>query len=157
MLSTGFQMSVCPGTACASNVGSMHCIRPFDGVPLAALESQSLIARGSPPDSCSMIVQIWSMSSSVTGIPFCCRILMPSLIHCSTLPGGGPAGGPPLEPRPPPPAAAATSPPPPPLPPLLPPTLGALPPPLIPPVEAICDCAPPGTGTCEYPPPSISC
>src|SRR6266513_1028850 len=38
MLSTGFQMSLCPGNACAVNVESMHCIRPLDGCPAAAFE-----------------------------------------------------------------------------------------------------------------------
>src|SRR5690606_39826602 len=80
----------------------MHCISPLDGVPLAALESQSLIACGSPLDSFSMIVQISSMLSSVTGTPLACRIRMASRIHSSTLPGGGPlVGGPPLGPSPP--------------------------------------------------------
>src|SRR5688572_20249250 len=105
----------------------MHCIRPLDGVPFWALESQRLMACGLPLDSFSMIFQISSMLSSVTGIPLACRILMASLIHSSTLPGGGlPDGGPPLGPMPPtppppppPPPPDAPPPPPPPPPPRL--------------------------------------
>src|SRR3954470_4068833 len=95
----------------------MHCIRPLDGVPAAAFESQSLMACGLPPDSFSMIVQISSMLASVTGIPLAWRILMASRIHWSTLPGGGP-----LDPKPP-------TPPPPPPPPTLPPPPPPEPPP----------------------------
>src|SRR5690606_7197706 len=82
----------------------MHCINPFDGVPRSQLESHLLIACGFPPDSFSMIVQISSMLSSVTGTPCSRRILIASRIHCSTLPGGGPLlGGGPEGPKPPPP------------------------------------------------------
>jgi hypothetical protein len=42
MLSTGFQMFVCPGTEYARNVGPITWAIPSDGVPAAALESQPL-------------------------------------------------------------------------------------------------------------------
>jgi len=39
------------GIRYAAKVGSMTCMRPFDGVPAFAFESHRLIARGSPEDS----------------------------------------------------------------------------------------------------------
>src|SRR5699024_6454220 len=140
MLSTGSQISPCPGTLFASKVGSMHCMRPLDGVPAAALLSQSLMACGSPADSCSMICQISSMLSSDTGTPFSCRILIALVIHCSTLPGTGPDGGPPLEPAPPAaPPPPPTSPPPPASPAPQPPPPAAPDAPTAPPVSAPID------------------
>src|SRR6266496_3007260 len=79
MLSTGFQMSLWPGILYELNVGSMHCIRPFDGVPFAAFESQLLIAWGLPPDSCWMICQMRWASASLTLMP----CLRSSSIACS--------------------------------------------------------------------------
>src|SRR5689334_21255410 len=104
MLSTGLQMSSWPGSLFPLNVESMVCIRPLDGCPAAALESQLFIACGLPPDSCWMICQMYWASASLTLTPFWRRISIACLIHSWTLPGGGPpAGGPPLEPSPPPP------------------------------------------------------
>src|SRR6476469_5301616 len=104
MLSTGFQMSPWPGSLYELNVGSMHCINPFDGVPFAAFESQLLIACGLPPDSCWMICQIRWASASLTLMPCLRSSSMACLIHSCTFPGGAPpAGGPPDEPMPPPP------------------------------------------------------
>src|SRR6266498_5055252 len=100
MLSTGFQMSLWLGILYELNVGSMHCIRPFDGVPFAAFESQLLIAWGLPPDSCWMICQMRWASASLTLMPCLRSSSIACLIHSCTLPGGGPpAGGPPDEPR----------------------------------------------------------
>ena len=47
-------------------------MRPLDGVPLAALESQVLMACGFPPDSCWMIRQMssdlgWELREIETG------------------------------------------------------------------------------------------
>src|SRR3954454_2373132 len=102
---------------------------PLDGVPLAAFESQLLIACGSPPDSCWMICQMRCASASVTLMPCLRSSSMACLIHSCTLPGGGPpAGGPPLigpekllaPPPPPTPPPLESPPPPPPPPPPLP-------------------------------------
>src|SRR5882757_6063982 len=103
----------------------MVCIKPLDGCPACALESQLFIALGFPPDSCWIIVQMSLAFNSLAGTPFCSRIWIASWIHCWTLPGGGLDGGPPLGPRPPPP--------PPPPPPLEPPPLEPPPPPWLPP------------------------
>src|SRR5699024_7633955 len=55
ILSSGFQMLLYPGILYAANVGSITCIKPFEGVPRLALISQLFIARGFPFDS----VFIW--------------------------------------------------------------------------------------------------
>src|SRR5699024_12840548 len=55
MLSSGLQMLLYPGILYAANVGSITCIKPFEGVPRLALISQLFIARGFPFDS----VFIW--------------------------------------------------------------------------------------------------
>src|SRR5882757_3010610 len=95
----------------------MVCIKPLDGCPACALESQLFIALGFPPDSCWIIVQMSLAFNSLAGTPFCSRIWIASWIHCWTLPGGGLDGGPPLGPRPPPPPPPLAPPPLPPPPP----------------------------------------
>src|SRR5699024_8211651 len=58
----------------ARNVGSMTCMRPFDGVPRFALLSQLLIARGLNPDSCFMrrISAAMFASEALPVIPSAC-------------------------------------------------------------------------------------
>src|SRR5699024_8052069 len=51
MLSNGFHMLLYPGILYAANVGSITCLKPFDGVPRLALISQLFIARRLPFDS----------------------------------------------------------------------------------------------------------
>src|SRR4051812_2416220 len=64
----------------------MHCIRPFDGWPAAALLSQLFTALGLPPDSNLMMVAMSWAFIFESGMPAFLRIVWASAIHLPTWP-----------------------------------------------------------------------
>src|SRR5699024_9202069 len=72
-----------PGRAYARNVGSITCISPLDGVPLLALLSQLLIARGFPLDSVCICISI-RFKFATEYCPSILRACAARDLHCST-------------------------------------------------------------------------
>src|SRR5690606_41793951 len=73
----------------------MVCIRPIDGMPLAAFESHVLTTSGRKDDSCHATRFSRSCALGPTGVPVSRRTSKPSAIQPSTLLGyfGGGGGG----------------------------------------------------------------
>src|SRR5690606_36246747 len=73
----------------------MVCIRPIDGMPLAAFESHVLTTSGRKDDSCHATRFSRSCALGPTGVPVSRRTSRPSAIQPSTLLGyfGGGGGG----------------------------------------------------------------
>src|SRR2546423_1337874 len=86
MLSIGFLMLSWPGSLYELKVGPMVCIRPIDGWPAAAFESQLFWALGLPPDSYLMIIAMSAAFILLIGTPCGARIFCASEIHWPTVP-----------------------------------------------------------------------
>src|SRR5690606_15607095 len=71
----------------------MGCIRPIDGMPLAAFESHVLTTSGRKDDSCHATRFSRSCALGPTGVPVSRRTSKPSAIQPSTLLGYFGGGG----------------------------------------------------------------